>query len=91
MERKIEIKAQTRTTKEGRTFTIYVTPLPNGDIMEVRFRKAVTNIPFGRFYCVFEDENANIKNGYYGRTLWIKVVSRFEPFTPKNKLSELFE
>ena len=95
MKIKMILKAETRTTKEGKKFLVYQTTNKKNEVVKVKFQQIVRNIPSeqGMYDCYFDSDLANVKTDFWGKMMWIKDTnfSYEKVANAKNSVAEDFE
>ena len=73
---------QERETKDsnGKTkkFNTYKTTTKNGRLMDVKFRKEVTNLPTETCYAIINIDNMNVDKNREYPVLWVSAVESYE-------------
>lgn len=90
----INLKAETRTTKDGRQFLVYQTTNNKNEVIKVKFQKVVKNIPTeqGYYICTVDSDYANFTQDFWGKILWVKDTNFvFDKVNKSNSIAEDFE
>ena len=83
----IKIIVKERETKDsnGKTkkFNTYKTTTKNGRLMDVKFRKEVTNLPTETCYAIIDIDCMNVDKNREYPVLWVSAVEGYEAISDK--------
>ena len=94
--KKLKIKVAQRKTADGRTFNTFKTFSKNGVGTEVKFRKAVKELPEKDCYIVVDVDKAHLNTSGEYPVLWVEAIESIEDLATANaennrkKLDEYF-
>lgn len=93
---KMILKVEERETKTEpkKKFLIFATTTKGGNIVKVKFQKAVKNLPEepGTYEAIFDSEQSNLTRDFYGMVMWVGDPSfRFRPAQRVDKVKDEFE
>lgn len=86
---KIRVKVEERKTKDGRLFKIYRAVQTNGKLIDLRFRKEVTNLPVNDSFIYVTKDNINLQTNLQYPRYWVKKVEKIEPIIYTQTTSDL--
>lgn len=80
--KKIKIRVQEKETKDAngkvKKFNTYKTTTKNGRLMDVKFRKEVTNLPTESCYAIIGIDDMNVDKNREFPVLWVSAVQGYE-------------
>lgn len=87
---KIEIYKKAITTKEGKSFDVFKCIDKMGKKVDLKFTKAVKNLPDDSGFIYVEDDKINLDTHSRYPVYWVKGVENYERFERTNKAFENF-
>lgn len=76
--KKIKITVTERKTNDGKSFNSYKATTKNGNLIDVKFRKDVKNLPVKTCYAIIGVDNMNIDRKKEYPVMWVSAVEGYE-------------
>jgi len=86
------VKAEQKTTQDGKKFMTYKTVDKKGRLMDCKFRREVTNIPTEPCVLVVPDDMCSVDKNRQFPVLWIGEILEVKPYAQQaSNLGEYFD
>lgn len=82
------VKVTPIETKDGKKFTAYKTVGKDGKLLDLRFRRDVTNTPTEPCVIVVADGNANVDTTRQYPVVWVNEIEEIKPLERKSNIDE---
>ena len=76
---KIRVKVLDITTKAGTKFKAYRAVEKKGKLVDLHFKKEVTNLPTTDCYILVQDNNINLQSNIQYPRYWVSKIEKIEP------------